>query len=491
MTEYISYLMQSFSNIYKENIFMAFAYFIIENIILYLGILILFKIYNLEKRCVLKKIVFCLVLSTYTLLFRFTINYALYKLVFIILTVIFGKVLLKTNSFQGAYISVKLEIIILCLEVILKSIFEQNYDNIIYTLEFELASKLLLLATMMLLLYIFVKRNVKINLDFTNMKNNKLDIFNLVCFLIILTQILKITYLYSSVPNYLIVYNTALTFIVYLVLCNNIKQNEKIKISKNSIRALKKYNSNLIKANNDMRCFKHDFNNIMQAIEGYIKLNDYKGLKVYFNDLLLECNLMKNLKPINITEMYQTEIYNLILRKSEKAKKNNIKFDLVALMDFKSLNNINVNISKIVENMLDNAIKISAKSIEKNITVNCMYDKKYNRNIILVLSSFEPQDEKGLAVIGAKSSFNRHKNSRIYSGKVRRYYNKCNSNFKYKTNQKISIQCDSKNERCNPLNDLIINKEVKKSLKKSKRVKMFLKFEKNIFVQELRIESLT
>lgn len=34
---------------------------------------------------------------------------------------------------------------------------------------------------------------------------------------------------------------------------------------------------------------KHDYNNILQAIGGYIRENDFSGLKEYYNDLLIDC----------------------------------------------------------------------------------------------------------------------------------------------------------------------------------------------------------
>lgn len=68
---------------------------------------------------------------------------------------------------------------------------------------------------------------------------------------------------------------------------------------KNKIQVLKRYDEKLELANNEMKAFRHDFNNILQAIGGYIKMEDLDGLKKYFKDLEAECKFLKNVTVIN------------------------------------------------------------------------------------------------------------------------------------------------------------------------------------------------
>lgn len=68
---------------------------------------------------------------------------------------------------------------------------------------------------------------------------------------------------------------------------------------RNKIRVLKRYDKKLEIANNEMRAFRHDFNNILQAIGGYIKMEDFDGLKRYYKDLDAECKFLKNISDIN------------------------------------------------------------------------------------------------------------------------------------------------------------------------------------------------
>jgi len=68
---------------------------------------------------------------------------------------------------------------------------------------------------------------------------------------------------------------------------------------KKKIQILKRYDEKLELANNEMKAFRHDFNNILQAIGGYIKMEDFDGLKKYFKDLEAECKFLKNIRDIN------------------------------------------------------------------------------------------------------------------------------------------------------------------------------------------------
>lgn len=68
---------------------------------------------------------------------------------------------------------------------------------------------------------------------------------------------------------------------------------------KNKICVLKRYEEKLELANNNIRAFRHDFNNILQAIGGYIMMEDFEGLKKYYKDLEEECKFIKNITDIN------------------------------------------------------------------------------------------------------------------------------------------------------------------------------------------------
>ena len=73
----------------------------------------------------------------------------------------------------------------------------------------------------------------------------------------------------------------------------------KLILEEYKIESLEENNNNLIEVNDLIRCFKHDFNNIIQTIDACIDIEDYETLKNYFSSLMKECNHMNLLDRLN------------------------------------------------------------------------------------------------------------------------------------------------------------------------------------------------
>ena len=264
-------------------------------------------------------------------------------------------------------------------------------------------------------------------------------ILNILSLVVIIVQILVITFYIHKLPNYVIYLDFCCLIVYCLITCSNLKLCKKLNLFKNKIISLGKYNSSLIRANEDIRAFKHDFNNIMQAVGGYIKLNDFEGLKEYYNDLIAECNLLKTVTTITPTTVNDCRMYNIIMEKSEVAKKMNITFEFISNIDFCSLENLNSNIEEIIKLFLDTAIKVSKNASKKNIILDCLYDFSKNKYVVVV------------------------------------------TNF-----------CDNLNEqRFFNVESLMNNKRYKsimKSVEKNKSLNLYIELKENILIQELDID---
>ena len=73
------------------------------------------------------------------------------------------------------------------------------------------------------------------------------------------------------------------------------------------------------------RVFRHDFNNIMQAIGGYIKTNNIYDLKEYYNKLIPECFKINNLYRYHSKLMRNAAIYSIVSNKYNLAENKNVK----------------------------------------------------------------------------------------------------------------------------------------------------------------------
>lgn len=75
------------------------------------------------------------------------------------------------------------------------------------------------------------------------------------------------------------------------------------------------YNQTLTLLHDNIRCFKHDFDNIVQILGGYIDLGDMEGLKNYYKSLLEDCKLTNNLNVLNPQTINNPSIYSLLNNK--------------------------------------------------------------------------------------------------------------------------------------------------------------------------------
>ena len=137
------------------------------------------------------------------------------------------------------------------------------------------------------------KKKIVFNINYNGiLKNKKWNLFYSIIFIFLLNQIFEIIYKSIMYSSENIKIDIICIFIYYILINTNIKLMEKQKLLNEKIEILKFYNRNLVRTYDDVRAFKHDFNNIMQAIGGYIKFNDFDGLKEYYKDMKKECKLL-------------------------------------------------------------------------------------------------------------------------------------------------------------------------------------------------------
>ena len=171
---------------------------------------------------------------------------------------------------------------------------------------------------------------------------------------------------------------------VYMVLSKRKVEEDK--------RCLEEKNKNLLEVTDNMRCFKHDFNNIIQAIDGYIYLDDMKSLQVYFKSLVNECNHIKVVDSINCKIIENPAICGVLLNKYRIAEENNIEMNIDILASLKELNEKSYVVSRMLGILLDNAIEATKECEEKLINFEVIKDIKNNKLVIKVENTYENKD---------------------------------------------------------------------------------------------------
>lgn len=145
------------------------------------------------------------------------------------------------------------------------------------------------------------KTNIKINiLNDLDKKSQKIISINLIFGLITLIVQLTITVYYIDTLPLII---TSLSFISLLayfgISIYSLTRVTKLFVTTKKLESVEEYNKTLHILHDSVRGFKHDFDNIVTTIGGYIKTNDMDGLKKYYIQLEEDCQKVNNLYLLN------------------------------------------------------------------------------------------------------------------------------------------------------------------------------------------------
>jgi len=190
-----------------------------------------------------------------------------------------------------------------------------------------------------------------------------------------------------NIPTYYIIYNLLCCIVIALICTFSTHKFNQLTATKRELETAELYNNTLNDLVDSNRAFKHDINNIVQAINGYAQLNDMNGLKEYINNgLILDINKINNLSSINPNIINSPPIFSLLLSKYSIAISKDIKVNITSFFDY---TNINMNIydfTKILGILLDNAINASSQCSIKEIDIHISIDF-YNRNQIFKIKN--------------------------------------------------------------------------------------------------------
>lgn len=158
------------------------------------------------------------------------------------------------------------------------------------------------------------------------------------------------------------------------------------------LESAEEYNKTLHILHDSVRGFKHDFDNIVTTIGGYVKTNDMDGLKKYYSQLENDCSKVNNLYLLNPDIINNPGIYNLLTSKYSEAEEKGINVNLTFLLDLNNLHMKVYEFARILGILLDNAIEASEECDEKEINIVFRNEAKNNRNIILIENTYKDKD---------------------------------------------------------------------------------------------------
>jgi len=236
------------------------------------------------------------------------------------------------------------------------------------------------------MLSVIITKKVKINLDMIFIKEyRKIHIFllSIIIFILIFYNYLSIYSLLGK-EDIALYYLTIITISVFFILFSSItytlvkntKIKSEVKSENQKLEQQKKYILALEKNNNEIRKFKHDFNNIILGLDGYINNDDFnkEKLKKYFNSTIMTFNNNIELNDIVIAKLNSIKVSSLkslITNKVLVAQNNNIDADINIEGEITDFYTDEMQLNRILGVLLDNAIEASLELTEnKKIEIN-------------------------------------------------------------------------------------------------------------------------
>ena len=254
-----------------------------------------------------------------------------------------------------------------------------------------------LLLTYLIILFIvlFLKhRNIYLKaFEELDKKTRVTLIITIILGFIVLTIQLAITVFYTNTLPIIISFLSFISLLAYILI--NIYSFSKVvslTMTKQQLHNAKEYNKTLQIMHESIKEFRHDYNNKITTLGGFIKTNDIDGLKTYYAELEKECVKANQLHMLNPNIINNPGIYSLLTNKYSLADDYNIDFNINVLLDLNSINMKMFDFTKVLGILLDNAIDAAKECDKKVINLTFRNDDKNNRQLLIIENTYKDKN---------------------------------------------------------------------------------------------------
>ena len=288
-------------NEFVTKIILSFTIFIEAWIVFKLFTTILKLSYTSKQECL-----YIIIFSFSALVFEFFIPSPFNTFINYIVMFIIIKSLFKTNTIQTL-----LSIIIPTIAFALLGILVLKILLLVFQLSTVQAQNtpiyaLIYLVVLYTLIFVLTKLfNVATNYNIHFYKNfdthnKKVILSNLLLGFFTLCTQLTITAFYTYLlPLCLTFLNVVSLFAYFLISFYSLNKTMKLQITTQNLKTAENYNNTLSILYDNVKAFKHDFDNMIFTIGGFINTNDIDGLKKYYISLEKDCEKVNNFAILN------------------------------------------------------------------------------------------------------------------------------------------------------------------------------------------------
>ena len=204
--------------------------------------------------------------------------------------------------------------------------------------------------------------------------------------------------IYNNIPLYYMSISViTFFFILFILISSSLLKNLHIKIEveaeKQKLEQQKKYIESLEKNNNEIRKFKHDFNNIILGLEGYITSNEVNNIKLrdYFYNNIKNLNTKIELDNIVLSHLNNIKvpsIKNLLTNKIISAQNNDFKVNISVEDEIDNFYVNEMQLSRILGIFLDNSLEAGLE-LDNNRFIELIILKANKTIVIQITNTFK------------------------------------------------------------------------------------------------------
>lgn len=268
--------------------------------------------------------------------------------------------------------------------------YEQNNTIFIYRIPFAILTYFIVLVLNIVIKYRKITLDILENFD---IKTKSIITINFIFgFLNIFLQgVLSVKYI-DILPIEFTFFNFVCLLAYFCLSFYSLAKITNLVTTTKKLESAEEYNKTLHILHDSVRGFKHDFDNIVTTIGGYIQTNDMDGLKNYYSQLEDDCSRVNNLYVLNPDIINNPGVYNLLATKYNEAEEKEIKVTLTVLIDLNDLHMKIYEFARILGILLDNAIEAASECDKKILNIVFRNENKNNRNIILIENTYKDRD---------------------------------------------------------------------------------------------------
>lgn len=244
----------------------------------------------------------------------------------------------------------------------------------------------------MLIFTYFISNYIKDSNEHDLFKFNSKKMFLIISiiFLVIIPNILKFNITSTDYSFNLLALNIVSLSLIYFVISLVIKYMNYYTNCEYDLQNKKIQNKALEETVDRLRILKHDYNNILQSINGYILTKQYSKLDEHINNLIDESKRITHVEAISPEVINQPAIYGIVGSKYFRAEKKHIEFNISVNTDISNISFDFTDLSRILGILLDNAIEATEKALHPQIYINFSYNKAKQADMIEIKNSIAP-----------------------------------------------------------------------------------------------------